>query len=309
MDINKFKYMINLSYSKETCFNEFQEFWDEKNKSFGHCVLVALKFYEIFGGDIIKVDIENSNVGHYYNVINNEKFDITGNQFKNNEKYLNPRIKKYEDILKDKELIKRYKIFSNKFNSILISLDSIDKKILTCSKCYNLVEKFNHHTSVYYGTNNKLLIVGEAPANNGWRKSGKCWYDVNGKLTGSGKTMSKLLTILNLKLEDVSFIEAIKCYPLSRNNLSVCKNNCYSYLENQIRILNPKVILTLGDTATRSLIKNISYNNFSEVVGKELSVSIDNSLYTVIPIYHPSPISPKGYKDNVPIFERIKELI
>lgn len=188
-------------------------------------------------------------------------------------------------------------------------LELIDKEILACNKCNGLVEKFNHRTSVYYGTNNNILIIGEAPANNGWRKSGKCWYDVNGKLTASGKTMSKLLTTLNLKLEDVSFIEAIKCYPLSRSNLNICKNNCYNYLERQIKILNPKVILTLGDTATKSVLKNMQYKSFGDVVGKELTMKIDNISYIVIPIYHPSPISPKGYKDNVPIFENIKELM
>lgn len=188
-------------------------------------------------------------------------------------------------------------------------LNLIDKEILSCDKCNGLVEKFTHHTSVYYGTNNNLLIIGEAPANNGWRKSGKCWYDVNNKLTASGKIMNKLLQILDLKLEDVSFIEAIKCYPISRNNLNICKANCYNYLERQILLLNPEIILTLGDTATRSVLRNLKYNNFSEVVGKELTIEINKIQYIIIPIYHPSPISPKGYKDNIPIFENIKQLI
>ena len=28
--------------------------------------------------------------------------------------------------------------------------------------------------------------------------------------------------------------------------------------------------------------------------------------YKLIPIYHPSPLNPKGYKDNVSIFEKLK---
>mgnify|MGYP001811298394 CR=1 FL=1 len=114
MDINKFKYCINLSYSKDTCHKELQEFWDEENKTLGHCALVALKFYELFGGDIIKVDVENSLFGHYYNVVNNEIFDITKFQFKNNEKFSNPRIKTYVSVLSDEEFKERYKLFRQK---------------------------------------------------------------------------------------------------------------------------------------------------------------------------------------------------
>ena len=30
--------------------------------------------------------------------------------------------------------------------------------------------------------------------------------------------------------------------------------------------------------------------------------------YKILPIYHPSPISPKSYKGNVPIFEKLRDL-
>ena len=29
--------------------------------------------------------------------------------------------------------------------------------------------------------------------------------------------------------------------------------------------------------------------------------------YKLIPIYHPSPLNPKGYKENIPIFEKLKK--
>ena len=47
------------------------------------------------------------------------------------------------------------------------------------------------------------------------------------------------------------------------------------------------------------------YKKFSEVVGKEFT--IDN--IKVIPIYHPSPISPLSLKGNIPIFEQLKKTI
>ncbi len=186
-------------------------------------------------------------------------------------------------------------------------LDKIDKEILACEECKNKVEKFNHYTSIHYGKNNNILIVGEAPANNGWRKSGKCWYKDDGKITGSGEIMTRLLKIINYNLEDVSFIEAVKCFPISRNNLNYCKEKCFTYLLRQINILKPKIILTMGDIATKSLLKNLNYKKFSDIVGNNYVIKIENDSYKVIPIYHPSPISPMGYKGNINIFNNIKE--
>jgi len=188
-------------------------------------------------------------------------------------------------------------------------LDIVDKEVKDCQKCLELVEKFNNHTSVSYGKDNKILIVGEAPANNGWRKSGRCWYGIDGKITGSGKIITKLFQSINLNLEDIFFVEAIKCFPIERKNLKRCKDNCYPYLEKQITLIDPKIIITLGDTATKSVLKDLNYHNFSEVVGKKHLLKINNKEYIIVPIYHPSPISPRGYKDNIAIFNYIKTLI
>ena len=72
----------------------------------------------------------------------------------------------------------------------------------------------------------------------------------------------------------------------------------------QLNIINPKIILTLGDSATKSIL-DIKYKNFSEVVVKEFYH--DNII--IIPIYHPSPISPKSYNGNLEIFENLKKYI
>lgn len=154
------------------------------------------------------------------------------------------------------------------------------------------------------GTSNKILILGEAPANNGWRKSGVAWYDVNNKLLPSGIVMQKLLDILNIKLEDTYFLEAIKCYPKDRKYLSKCSNNCKQYLLKQLNIIKPKIILSLGDSATKTIL-DIKYKKFSDIVGKKYNIQD----MTIIPIYHPSPISPKSYKGNIDIFNNLKEIL
>ena len=182
----------------------------------------------------------------------------------------------------------------------LRKLSKIDNSIKECNLCDNKVEKFNNNKTVSIGNKKDIVILGEAPANNGWRKSGVAWYDINKKLLPSGVVLQKLLDIIDYKIEDTYFLEAIKCYPLDRKYLKICSSNCKKYLMEQIKIINPKIILPLGDTATKSLL-DIKYKNFSDVVGQ----SFDYNGFDVIPIYHPSPISPLSYKGNVDIFENI----
>lgn len=109
-------------------------------------------------------------------------------------------------------------------------LNIIDKEIHKCNICNDMVEKFPDAKTVSIGKDNKIVILGEAPANNGWRKSGIAWYDINHKLLPSGVVMQKLLDIVNIRLEDTYFLEDIKCYPKDRKYLNKCSNNCKNFL-------------------------------------------------------------------------------
>ena len=184
-----------------------------------------------------------------------------------------------------------------------MELYQIDNEIKNCNLCGCMVEKFNNVATVSIGNKAEIVILGEAPANNGWRKSGVAWYDKNNKLLPSGVILQRLLKLIDYTLEDTYFLEAIKCYPKDRKYLKECSNNCRKYLIEQLFIINPQIILTLGDIATRTLL-NIKYSKFGDVAGK----CYDYNGFEVIPIYHPSPISPLSYNGNVDIFEKtIKE--
>lgn len=63
----------------------------------------------------------------------------------------------------------------------------------------------------------------------------------------------------------------------------------------------------MGKYATEYLLG--TKENFSEMVGNTYLMTISNSIYTVIPIYHTSPASPLSYKGNLEVFEKIKQLI
>jgi DNA polymerase len=180
-------------------------------------------------------------------------------------------------------------------------LDLLHEKIKGCRRCIHR-ENFPP-TFTYLGTNNKMLLLGEAPAKNGWRISGKAWYEPNGKITASGKILKKLLKEIDLVLEDLSFTEAVKCTPCSPKHLKECGKNCQPFLIDQLKIMNPQIIIPLGVRATELLLP--PFKKFSDVVGLPHKTKFG----IVVPIYHPSPVSPIGYKSNLPIMQTIKKLI
>lgn len=190
---------------------------------------------------------------------------------------------------------------SNNNDTFINDLESLHKEICSCAKCIH--RDLCAPTYTYLGKDNRILILGEAPAKNGWRISGRAWYEPSGKITATGKILKQLLSEIGLTLEDLSFTEAVKCAPLAPKFLKECGKNCYPFLLRQLEILKPKIIIPLGVRATELILPK--FNKFSDVVG----CSHQTKFGIVIPIYHPSPISPIGYKANVPIMQTIKDIL
>lgn len=187
---------------------------------------------------------------------------------------------------------------------MLEQLNEVDNLIHSCNSCDGLVDKFCNSTTIYLGKDNYILLVGEAPANNGWRKSGMLWRDSTGKMLPSGVVLQKLFDEIDRKVLETSFLEAVKCFPLDRKNLKNCSVNCKKYMMQQIDIIKPKLIIPLGEFPTRALL-DIEFKKFSDVVGNVYEVNG----YKILPIYHPSPVSPLSYKGNLPIMKKIKRYL
>lgn len=179
----------------------------------------------------------------------------------------------------------------------------VDGEVFNCKSCDKLVDKFPNDTTVFIGRDNDIVLIGEAPANNGWRKSHKLWKDVNGKILPSGVVLQKLFDIIDRDIFETTFLESVKCYPLERKNLKTCSKNCKNVMLQQLKILNPKLIITLGEFPTRNLL-DFKFDKFADVVGNIYEVNG----YKILPIYHPSPISPKSYSGNLPIFEKLRDI-
>jgi uracil-DNA glycosylase family 4 len=109
-------------------------------------------------------------------------------------------------------------------------------------------------------------------------------------------------------LTDLNFTEAMKCYPVSRKFVPKCIMNYRDYLIRQIHILQPKVIIALGDKAFKA-ISDMKYDKFTNVVGRKYTVDFMGIKTILFSIYHPSPASPLCIKANVPLFKEIDRLL
>jgi uracil-DNA glycosylase family 4 len=136
--------------------------------------------------------------------------------------------------------------------------------------------------AVVFGEGNpdaQLMFIGEAPGKD---------EDLQGKpfVGRSGKLLTQILTSLGIDRKDVFITNSVKCRPPQNRKptpleLITCKD---LLLINQINIIQPKAICTLGSAATESLFKETL--KISEKRGKQL---VFNSI-AVIPTYHPSYI-------------------
>ena len=298
MNIENIQNVLLECYSKDLCYPKVQNEWNNENKYFGMCAITSLIINDYFGGDICKIHVDE--ISHYFNLIENKIVDLTSSQFNHEVDYKDYQIIDRQKILTD-DTKTRYHILKSKLIKAL--LKQVDEKGYSCKSCDKLVDKFPNDETVFLGKDQTIVLVGEAPANNGWRKSHKLWCDINGKVLPSGVVLQKLFDIIDRDIFETTFLESVKCYPLERKNLETCSSNCKSIMLDQLRILNPKLIITLGEFPTRNLL-NFKFNKFADVVGNIYEVNG----YKILPIYHPSPITPKSYKGNIPIFKKLKDM-
>ena len=297
MDIKTIQKALSECYTKELCVPNVSDDCTESNKCFGMSGITALIVQDYFGGKIGKIHVNG--VSHYFNILDNQVVDLTDSQFDSEIDYTD-----YEIINRDLILTENTKQRYESLKKRLIKklLTKVDERVHGCKSCGKLVEKFPNDATVYLGKNHDIVLVGEAPANNGWRKSHKLWCDVNGKVLPSGVILQRLFDIIDRNIFDTTFLESVKCYPLERKSLKTCSKNCKDIMLEQLKILNPKLVITLGKFPTRNLL-DFKFNKFGDVVGKLYEVDG----FKVLPIYHPSPISPKSYKGNLPVFMKLKE--
>jgi len=168
---------------------------------------------------------------------------------------------------------------------------------------------FNKFYQPGSGNGKHILIVGESPAENGWRKSGKAFYDIEDKILASGKRLNLLLFEFGLSVETCGFTELAKCFVgKNRKALFNCSKGCWSIFLKQLGFEDYELIILLG-VQTLTVFNKLS--NLNLKIGRLSKAILNDKEYYLLPIYHPSPINPYGFKRNHLIFEKqdIKQLL
>tara|TARA_Y100000034_G_C6745841_1_gene331262 strand:+ start:138 stop:710 length:573 start_codon:yes stop_codon:yes gene_type:complete len=183
-------------------------------------------------------------------------------------------------------------------------LETINDKISVCQKC----ELHQHRTKTVPGDGNpdaKLLICSEAPGQE---------EDKQGKvLVGpAGQMFTKWMNFIDIDRKDIFHLNTVKCRPYqNRNPLSEEIEACRWYLEEQLELVKPKVILLLGSIALKTMLKDQSAG-IMRMRGKWLNY---NNVATM-PTYHPAFLlrqmtrenQEKVQSDLLQVKEKLKEL-
>ena len=120
-----------------------------------------------------------------------------------------------------------------------------------------------------------IMFIGEAP---GWHE------DQQGRpfVGPAGQLLDKLLASINLKREQVYIANVIKCRPQgNRDPLPTEIQNCRQWLERQIELICPKIIVTLGRYSMAVFFPGKSISKIHGTAQKR-----DNIIYYAM--YHPA---------------------
>ena len=127
------------------------------------------------------------------------------------------------------------------------TIEKIKQQVINCKKC-KLSET---RTNAVPGKGNfkaEVILIGEAPGRN---------EDKNGEpfVGAAGKRLEEALKKTGIERKDVYITNVVKCRPPSNRVPSDEERKaCQDYIENEIKIIQPKIICILGNTAFNSML-------------------------------------------------------
>ena len=148
-----------------------------------------------------------------------------------------------------------------------------------CNRCYRC-DLANNRTHAVIGRGNiqaPIMIVGEAPGQN----EDETGLPFVGK---SGQLLEKILASVNLSTEtDIYISNMVRCRPPNNRPPTTPEiEACKPYLLEQIRMVDPKIILFTGATAVRGLTAD------KRAISKIRGSWIEWEGRLCMPIFHPS---------------------
>jgi DNA polymerase len=181
-------------------------------------------------------------------------------------------------------------------------LEQLRREASGCTRC----RLADGRTQVVFGVGNPdadLMFVGEAP---GFHED-KQGFPFVGQ---AGKLLDKLLAGIGLTRADVYIANVLKCRPPgNRDPMPDEIEQCEGYLFRQIEAIEPTLVATLGNFATKLL--SGKPLGITRVHGQEQEVTLGGIRVLLYPLYHPAAAlyTPKMLEVLEQDFGRIPRLI
>lgn len=166
-------------------------------------------------------------------------------------------------------------------------LEQIREKCLACQKCPLGQTRTK---TVFSGgvPNHKLMLIGEAPG---------YYEDQKGEpfVGKAGQLLDKIFASVGLsRQKDVYICNTLKCRPPdNRDPLPEEKAACREYLDAQIEILKPRIILLCGRVAVQSMLD--TNQGITKIRGKWFAGPNNSKM---MPIFHPSYLLRNDSREN-----------
>jgi uracil-DNA glycosylase len=172
-----------------------------------------------------------------------------------------------------------------------------------CERCPELAAT---RKTVVFGAGNAnadLMFIGEAP--------GASEDEQGVPFVGrAGKLLETLLNEIGVERKDVFIANTLKCRPPgNRDPLPVELDNCQEYLLRQVELIQPSVICTLGNFATKLLRGDPT--GITRLHGQSQELVLGKRAVRLYPIYHPAAAlyTPRMLETLREDFARLPELL
>ena len=182
-----------------------------------------------------------------------------------------------EKFIKFLDLIGYREVFVKDESLVEELLERLREKVEDCCRC-RLCRTRKHVVFGEGNPNTSLMFIGEAPGEQ---------EDIQGRpfVGRAGHLLTRFLNLFGVSRDSVYITNVVKCRPPQNRNPHADEiRACYPFLEEQIDIIAPKVILCLGAVATRTILNLPERASLSRIRG---TVQEFKGI-KVISTYHPA---------------------
>jgi uracil-DNA glycosylase len=165
------------------------------------------------------------------------------------------------------------------------ALTDLYREIENCQGC-GLAKSRNRVVPGEGAEDATIFFIGEAP---GWHE------DQQGRpfVGPAGQFLTQLLTLIGLRREQVYIANVIKCHPpQNRDPLPMEIEACCGWLDRQLEIIHPRMVITLGRYSLSRYFPN-------ESIGKAHGKARKVGNVIVFPMYHPAAALHQGSLRNI----------